>query len=524
MGHRGVQLTISQVLTWAKEQYGEGTAVIDGERKLSYADLEGLSQRLAAQLSRLGLGKGDVVGVQLPNSWPFVVAHLALARLGAIFLPLNLTYRQKELTFMFNLTEAKAAITIDTYKGFSHAKMMEELKAKVPTLKHVITVGENEDCGDVLFQDLLDPKHPAPDWTEEDVNLDDVVTVMFTSGTESDPKAVLHTYRTFVPIHLLSAREYGLRNQDVVLALTPFSHMFAFPLITSGLYYGAKLVMLDSYQPEEVLRLLEGHGVTFLVAAPAHLLDLLALVKEREKLNTALRLVLTGGTKIPAKMVEQFREKFNCNVLAQWGMTEVGAGTFTRPDDPPHYAVETVGRPNPVGEVEIVDDEGNKLPPGEEGELAYRGESLFVGYYKNPRATQESRTRDGYFLTGDLAWKDEQGYIHFTGRKKDIINRGGLKVHAQEVEEALLMHPNIRQVAVLSVPDERLGEKGLAFVSLRSEQPFTLEEMSRFLTGLGMAKYKHPEYLLVKDELPVTPSGKVKKGELRKEIKGNMAY
>jgi acyl-CoA synthetase (AMP-forming)/AMP-acid ligase II len=518
MHKAGVDLTISQVLAYAVQQYGDQTAVVDKDQTFSFNDLDQLSKRLAAHMFQLGIRKKDVVAVQLPNSWPYVVAHLAIARLGAVFLPLNLTYRQKELKFMFNHSETKAVIAIDDWKGFHHAGMMADLKASAPSLEHIITVGPKRANGDLSFHDLINQDPVKVDWVEEPTQLDDVVTVMFTSGTESDPKAVLHTYRTFIPVHLLSAKEYGFSQKEVILSLTPASHMFAFPVITSGIYNGAKQVMLDAYTPEKVLQLLEEHGVTFLIAAPAQMLDILSLVRNQGKVTTKLRMVLTGGSKIPAKMVEEFRERFDCVVGAQWGMTELGAGTFTRPDDPPHYAVETVGRANPVGEIAIIGEDGRKLPPGEEGQIAYRGDSLFVEYYKNPKATQESRTEDGYFLTGDLGWLDEQGYVHFAGRKKDIINRGGLKVHAAEVEEALMMHPNIRQAAVVSVPDERLGEKGMAIVSLRSDAPFTMEEMVKFLSDMGMAKYKLPEYLEVRDELPTTPSGKVRKGELRKEI------
>lgn len=518
MHEAGSDLTITQVLAYAVKQYGDRTAVIDKDKTFSFQDLDRLSHRLAAQLYEMGIRKKDVVAVQLPNGWPYIIAHLAIARLGAIFLPLNLTYRQKELKFMFNHSETKAVIVIDEWKGFHHAAMMMELKAVAPSLEHVITYGEKRVDGDLSFEELVNQEPVQSTWVEEPPQLDDVVTVMFTSGTESDPKAVLHTYRTFIPIHLLSANEYGITQDEVILSLTPISHMFAFPVITSGIYNGAKQVMLDAYTPEKVMQLLEEYGVTFLIAAPAQMLDILSLVRTQEKVSTSLRMVLTGGSKIPAKMVEEFRERFNCVVGAQWGMTEVGAGTFTRPNDPPHYAVETVGRANPVGEVAIIGEDGEKLPPGEEGEIAYRGKSLFIEYYKNPKATEESRTRDGYFLTGDLGWIDEQGYVHFSGRKKDIINRGGLKVHAAEVEEALLMHPNIRQAAVISVPDERLGEKGKAIVSLRTNAPFTLEDMVKFLTDMGMAKYKMPEYLEVWEELPTTPSGKVRKGELRKAV------
>ncbi|MGG3807230.1 class I adenylate-forming enzyme family protein [Geobacillus thermodenitrificans] len=503
------------IVEHAATRYGEKTALIDGEHVLSFVEVNDRSLQLAERLRDLGVQKGDAVAVQLPNSWEFVVAHLALARLGAIMVPVNLLYRQKELSFMFSFAHVKAVIAISEWKGFDHAKMMESLRQTIPTLQHIIIVGERKHPDHYSVEELLTGNGLSVN--DDRISPDDPMIMMFTSGTESDPKAVIHTYETFIPAHLHNGQEYGLTADDVMLCLTPMSHMFSLPMILMGLYSGAVQVMLSQFSVERVLDAFSQHAVTFCVAAPTHLIDILRGTDETREYPSTLRLVLTGGTKIPAWMVESFRQRFRCKVAAQWGMTEIGAGSFTRPNDAPHLASDTVGRPCPMGEISILDENQQPLPNGQVGEIAFRGRSLFKGYYKNEAATQQFMTKDGFFLTGDLGWKDEKGYLHYVSRKKDIINRGGLKVHAAEIEEVLLSHPHIRQAAVIAVPDERLGERGCAIVSLKEGTTFSLEDMQQYLLKAGMAKYKLPEYLKIVGELPTTASGKVSKGILRKQ-------
>nr|WP_253263922.1 AMP-binding protein [Geobacillus sp. BMUD] len=506
---------VQDIVDHATTRYGEKTALIDGEHVLSFVEVNERSLRLAERLRGLGVQKGDAVAVQLPNSWEFVIAHLALARLGAIMVPINLVYRQKELSFMFSFAHVKAVIAIDEWKGFNHAKMMESLRQTIPTLQHIIIVGERKHPDHYSFESLLTGNGLSVN--DDRISPDDPMIMMFTSGTESDPKAVIHTYETFIPAHLYNGREYGLTDDDVVLCLTPMSHMFSLPMILMSLYNGAAQVMLSQFSVEHVLDAFSQHGVTFCVAAPTHLIDILKGTDETKEYPSTLRLVLTGGTKIPSWMVESFRQRFRCSVAAQWGMTEIGAGSFTRPNDEPYLASDTVGRPCPTGEIGIFDENQQPLPNGQVGEIGFRGRSLFKGYYKNEAATQQFMTKDGFFLTGDLGWKDEKGYLHYVSRKKDIINRGGLKVHAAEIEEVLLSHPHIRQAAVIAVPDERLGERGCAIVSLKEGTTFSLKDMQQYLLKAGMAKYKLPEYLKIIDELPTTASGKVSKGMLRKQ-------
>jgi acyl-CoA synthetase (AMP-forming)/AMP-acid ligase II len=426
-------------------------------------------------------------------------------------MPINVMYRRKELQFMFSYAEVKAVFTNDR-------AMIEQFQDDLPSLEHIIVLDEPETLKDPSFLgggtiisesvsvDRGISFTPAPD---------DSMIIMFTSGTESDPKAVIHTCRTFVPTHLDNAQEYQMTENDTILCLTPLSHMFSLPIVIMALYNGATQVMSEKFSVEGTLDLFEREGITFCIAAPTHLIDILKASESRDIINTKLRLVLTGGNKIPAQMVKNVRQRFNCEIIAQWGMTELGGGSFTRPNDPEHLTWDTVGRACPNGEVRVFDEERNALPVEQVGEIGFRGASLFEGYYNNPAATDAVMIEGGFFLTGDLGWMDSVGYIHYVSRKKDTINRGGLKVHTAEIEEALIMHPKVNQAAVISVPDERLGERGCAIISLREDASFTLAEMTEYLLGLGMAKYKFPEFLEIVSELPMTASGKVIKGVLR---------
>ncbi|SDH16180.1 cyclohexanecarboxylate-CoA ligase [Alteribacillus persepolensis] len=513
-------LTIHELITEAASRYQQRPALFDGKNQFTFAELDKLSARVAKHFLKLGLKKGDVIAVQLPNTWEFVIAHLAAARAGLVFNPLSPNYRKNELSYMLGHCETKALITTNQLKGFRHDALAAELKESLPALEHTIITGASEETDHINFYSFMkeDPVGIAEEDMEQNLpSMDDPAVIMFTSGTESNPKAVLHTFQTFVPAHLMNGKEYKVTEEDTILSVTPLCHMFSLPMIIIGMKYGAKQYLYRDYQVDTVIDVLKRDSISFFIAAPAHLIDMIHHLRTIDRADVKMRLILTGGTKIPAQMVKDLRELLDCSVGAQWGMTEVCAGTFTRPDDNPSYAWETVGKATPAGEVIIVNDQYEQVPRGETGEIAFKGECLFKEYYKNEAATKEAFSESGYFLTGDQGWLDEKGYLHFVGRTKDTINRGGLKYHASEVEEALNMHPNIQQSAVVSVPDPRLGERGCAYVSLRENKSFDLEEMKQYLLEKGFAKYKVPEFLEVRESLPATPSGKISKGPLRKE-------
>ena len=498
-------------------QFGNRIALIEDDRQFTFTDLDLLSKKLAHQFVSLGLKKGDVIAIQLPNSWEFVIAHLAASRIGLVLNPLSPTYRKKELTYMLSHCETKALITPDYFKGFNYENLASELKEEIDHLEHIIIAGEPMNKDSVAFEQLLteDAEKGALPFTPSKT---DPALIMFTSGTESNPKAVLHTYESFVPAHLMNAKENQVSSYDKIVSLTPLAHMFSIPLVMVSMKFGATQYIVQNYQLDQVMELLVNENITYLTAAPAQLIDMVHYIRKNDIRDLKLRLIQTGGSKIPAQLVKDLRQLIGASIVSQWGMTEICAGTFTRPDDRESLAWETVGRATSAGEIIILNEDHERVPNGEVGEVAFKGTCLFKEYYKNEVATKEAFTDDGYFLTGDQGWIDDEGYLHFVGRKKDTINRGGLKFHASEIEEALSMHPKINQAAVVSVPDERLGERACAFISLRSDESIDLNEIKQFLLDKGFAKYKLPEFLRVKEKLPTTPSGKITKAPLRNEV------
>lgn len=512
---------IHELIEKSSSEYKDNIAFVAGERKFTFHDIDVLSKRLANHFLSLGLKKGDVVAVQLPNTWEYVIAYLAISRVGLVFNPLSPSYRKKELSYMLSHCQTKAFVTIDSFKKFNHEQLAIDLRTELEDLEHVIIAGQPKENESIVLEELLRIDAPETNLSKPPEKTDPAL-IMFTSGTESNPKAVLHTYESFVPAHLINGKENQISSSDRILSLTPLCHMFSVPLIITGMTYGATQYILSNYQVDKVMDLIENEAITYLTAAPAHLIDMVHYIRRNQTQNLKLRLIQTGGSKIPSQMVKDLRELIGASVISQWGMTEICAGTFTRPDDKESLAWETVGRPTSVGKVIILDEHYHPVPNGETGEVAFKGYCLFKEYYKNEIATEQAFTEDGYFLTGDQGWLDDNGYLHFVGRRKDTINRGGLKFHASEIEEVLLMHPKVNQAAVVSVPDERLGERACAFVSLRDDASINLDEIKEFLLNKGFAKYKLPEFLQIKTELPTTPSGKVTKGPLRVEAESNI--
>ncbi|WP_461179096.1 class I adenylate-forming enzyme family protein [Virgibacillus ainsalahensis] len=508
---------IYDIIKNSSSAYNDKIAFVSGDKQFTFQEIDFLSNRLANHFLSLGLKKGDVVAVQLPNSWEFVITHLAISRIGLVFNPLSPAYRKKELKYMLSHCDTKAFITVDTYKNFNHENLANELKPELKELEHVIINGQSEEHRNISLESLLDTDVPENSNQPSLPVKTDPALIMFTSGTESNPKAVLHTYESFVPAHLINSQENQLTAEDRILSLTPLCHMFSLPLIMSGMKYGATQYILDNYQIDRVMDIIEKEKITYLTASPAHLIDIVHFIRGNQEQNLQLRLIQTGGSKIPSQLVKDLRRLIGASIISQWGMTEICAGTFTRPDDKESLAWETVGKPTLAGRVIIVDEKHRMVLNRETGQVAFKGECLFRGYYKNELATEQAFTEDGYFLTGDQGWLDDEGYLHFVGRKKDTINRGGLKYHASEIEEILQMHPGINQVAVVSVPDERLGERACAFVSLRENMDIDLSDIKEFLLDKGIATYKLPEFLQIKSDLPTTPSGKFIKGPLRRE-------
>ncbi|SDB74979.1 cyclohexanecarboxylate-CoA ligase [Belnapia rosea] len=498
-----------------------GRNSLTGERaSLTYAELAERAERIALGLSRMGVGRGDVVSFQLPNWWQFTALHLACLRIGAVTNPLMPIFRERELGFMLGLAESKVFIVPQLYRGFHHAAMARTLRPCLPGLARLLVIGGE---GEEDFDQLLAPQ-PGADaraiFAAGRPGADEVVQILFTSGTTGEPKGVMHTSNTLFSNVRGYIERIGLGPADVLIMSSPMAHQTGFMYgLMAPILLGAKVVLQDIWQPEEAADLIEAEGVTFTMASTPFLSDLADVGARRPEAVRSLRMFLSAGAPIPRVLARRAAEALGATIISAWGMTENGAATTTRPDDPPEKAFETDGCPLPGVELRVVDAEGQPLPADQEGRLQIRSASNFVGYLRRPEWF--GTDAEGWFETGDLARLDADGYVRITGRAKDIIIRGGENIPVVEVEGLIYRHPAVQEAAVVAMPDARLGERACAFVVPRpgAGAP-SLAELNAFLLREQIAKQYLPERLEVVEQMPKTPSGKIQKFQLRERAKG----
>jgi acyl-CoA synthetase (AMP-forming)/AMP-acid ligase II len=508
--------------TAAVESTPEKTATVDpdGSRR-SYAEVDRASSALAGSLSARGVSAGDVISVQLPNCGELLIVHIAALKLGAVTNPLLTNYRAKELSYILGFAGTKAVIIPDQYRRHDYVEMFEGLRADLPALEVIAVVGDTRAPaeGMAALADLIAQGDgsdlPAP---PDDCNA--VTLLAFTSGTESKPKGVVHSENTMMYGTHAMRDLIGLTSDDVIWGPSPLSHGTGFQWgLRMAVTLGATLVIQDIWDPVEAIRMIEREKCTFSLAATPFAAMMLECPEIDQHDLSSFRIFGCAGAAIPEKLGQSFREKTGCTLIGMWGMTECFVGTASSPDAPEAKLWLTDGQPMPGAEAAIFDETRSTiLKPGETGELASRGPHVALGYFNDPERTSETFREDGWLFSGDLATIDEQGYVKLIGRKKEIINRGGLKISVREVEEMLLAHGAFSMVALVAVPDPRLGEKGCLFVVPRPGQSSSLADVVGYLESRGVAKYKLPEFYVALPEFPMTASGKIQKFQLRDEF------
>jgi acyl-CoA synthetase (AMP-forming)/AMP-acid ligase II len=515
--HNWAGRTITDAFDQALALHPQKTLIVAGDKRLTYAQIAEQVERLAWQLAAKGVGRGDVISIQLPNCAEFIVIYLAATRLGAIANTLLPIYRFKELSYILGFAETKMIFGPDTIKSFDYRPLYRQLREQLPELE-VVIVGN--DCPDDMtdFSQLLelpvDGTSPRATLQGDDVNI-----LIFTSGTESSPKGVIHTHNTMSFGNHVVADLLKLTGDEIIWAPSPIGHATGLQWsVRMAIMLGATVVMQDPFDPAEAVDLIERERCTLTTAATpfASMLADVPGIEDRDL--SSFRNFLCGGAAVPSSLGIRMREKVGCSLLPLWGMSECFMATLCAPDDPESVRFGTDGRALPGVEMAIFDSERKRiLPAGEEGEIATRGPHVSPGYFRDPERTA-STFIDGWLFSNDLGVMNEQGYIRVLGRIKDIINRGGLKISAGEIEDMLLKHPAIKEVAIVGVPDDRLGEKACACVIARSGQQVSLEDLVATLKEIGVANYKLPEYIAYVETLPMTATGKVQKFQLRDDL------
>ncbi|WP_238366892.1 AMP-binding protein [Mesobacterium pallidum] len=479
---------------------------------LSYSQLGEAVSKAAGAFSALGIGKGDVVGIMLPNWVEFVISALALTRIGAVPNPLMHIFRERELRFMCAFAETKAMIVPKTFRGHDFEAMMDGLRSDLPDLAHVIVVGGD---GANSYDALIAGSDAAPLGPKDVERIDPgaMSVLMYTSGTTGEPKGVMHCQNTMIACVKSLGERFGLRAEDVQIGSTPFGHMTGYTAVMyQTLYYGGTMVLMDIWLPDGAVPIMTREGVTHMAAATPFLADICRKVEEGQP-APKLRTFLCGGAQIPPIVVERARDLLDLNVSSLWGMTESLAGTLTEPERAAEKSASTDGRAVDGVELLIADEELNPMPTGETGRLYFRGSQQFLGYYKKPGLG--GRSAEGWFDTGDLAYMDAEGYIRIDGRSKDIIIRGGENVPVFEIESILYRHPRVADVAIVGYPDARMGERGCAFIAVNDGGAFGMDELTEWMAKSGAAKQYWPEAVEVIETMPRTASGKIQKFVLK---------
>ncbi|EFC5183093.1 medium-chain fatty-acid--CoA ligase [Escherichia coli] len=494
-------------------------AVVDHHgASYTYSALDHAASCLANWMLAKGIESGDRIAFQLPGWCEFTVIYLACLKIGAVSVPLLPSWREAELVWVLNKCQAKMFFAPTLFKQTRPVDLILPLQNQLPQLQQIVGVDKLAPATSSLSLSQIIADN-TPLTTAITTHGDELAAVLFTSGTEGLPKGVMLTHNNILASERAYCARLNLTWQDVFMMPAPLGHATGFLHgVTAPFLIGARSVLLDIFTPDACLALLEQQRCTCMLGATPFVYDLLNLLEKQPADLSALRFFLCGGTTIPKKVARECQQR-GIKLLSVYGSTESSPHAVVNLDDPLSRFMHTDGYAAAGVEIKVVDDARKTLPPGCEGEEASRGPNVFMGYFDEPELTARALDEEGWYYSGDLCRMDEAGYIKITGRKKDIIVRGGENISSREVEDILLQHPKIHDACVVAMPDERLGERSCAYVVLKApHHSLSLEEVVAFFSRKRVAKYKYPEHIVVIEKLPRTASGKIQKFLLRKDI------
>ncbi len=494
-------------------------AVVDNHgASYTYSALDHAASCLANWMLAKGIESGDRIAFQLPGWCEFTVIYLACLKIGAVSVPLLPSWREAELVWVLNKCQAKMFFAPTLFKQTRPVDLILPLQNQLPQLQQIVGVDKLAPATSSLSLSQIIADNTSLT-TAITTHGDELAAVLFTSGTEGLPKGVMLTHNNILASERAYCARLNLTWQDVFMMPAPLGHATGFLHgVTAPFLIGARSVLLDIFTPDACLALLEQQRCTCMLGATPFVYDLLNVLEKQPADLSALRFFLCGGTTIPKKVARECQQ-LGIKLLSVYGSTESSPHAVVNLDDPLSRFMHTDGYAAAGVEIKVVDDARKTLPPGCEGEEASRGPNVFMGYFDEPELTARALDEEGWYYSGDLCRMDEAGYIKITGRKKDIIVRGGENISSREVEDILLQHPKIHDACVVAMPDERLGERSCAYVVLKApHHSLSLEEVVAFFSRKRVAKYKYPEHIVVIEKLPRTASGKIQKFLLRKDI------
>jgi non-ribosomal peptide synthetase component E (peptide arylation enzyme) len=519
---QGVWADVSLSQYWDRNGHRNpaGIAVTDGERAIAWAEARRWTDHVALALIHLGLARDDVVIVQLPNCVDLPLLRVACEKAGTLCLPVPWSWRQSEMGYCLDHTEAGAVVLPWRYRGFDYFAMIQELQNDRPHLRHILVAGKEIPSGALCLNEIAsqpwEKKIPFAALEKRRYQATEVSLINATTGSTGLPKFAEYT----AAARLLYGRSYieslGLTGQDVLAALSPAAGGPNIPVYFAAPQIGARAVFLQHFDPEVACELIERERVTLACLVPAELARIVRYAHSYDL--SSIRFWLSVGAPLPPHLAREAEERLGGIVLSSYGAVDWGGAVFPSPLDPPEVRYHTVGKPRAGTEVRIVNECGRPLEGGQTGEVQGRGPSCSIGYYRCRESTRKRWSPDGWLSLGDLAEWDERGNVIVVGRKQELIIRGGQNIQPIEIENYLLAHPKVKQVAVIGMPDQILGERVCAYVVPRGDESPTLEEILSFLQSKKIASYKLPEQLEVIDSLPMISDTKVDRQALRADI------
>ncbi len=504
--------TLGEVLPAAADQFGDKTALVAGDRRFSFTELNELSNRLANGLRGIGVEAGDRVTLYAPNSWEWVVSYHAIHKLGAVANPINVMLTPEEVGFVVKDCGAKALIA-SREKGVPVLALRGD-DGQGGTLREVVLFGSGAPpTGARAFDELL--AAGSADMQVARVPPDSLSTICYTSGTTGHPKGAMHSHRNVIVNTAMTAVMHVRTREDTVVTALPCPHVYGNVVMNASLLYGMTLVLLPSFDPAEVMAAIEEHRATLFEGVPTMFMYMLAHPDfDRFDLSSLTRCTV-GGQTMPAAKMEEFERRAGCPLVELWGMTEIaGLGTTT-----PLYGKNrhgSIGVQLPYVECRIADLQApsKTVPVGEVGELMVRGPIVMLGYYASEEATRATIEPDGWLHSGDLARQDEDGYVWIVDRRKDMILTAGYNVYPAELERVIAMHPAVALVAVGPQPDPMKGEIAKAYVVLKPGETADEESIVTHCRA-HLAAYKVPRQVQFVDDVPKTSTGKIMRRELK---------
>ncbi|WP_242293003.1 AMP-binding protein [Bacillus cereus group sp. BfR-BA-01441] len=511
--------TVSNLLKKARESHPLKEAIYDGYRRMNYMELDKESDSIAYELIRMDIKKGDHIAVCLPNWHELTVILFAIAKVGAIMIPINTSYKESEIKYILNNAKVKAAFLakeVEDNKLWNH---FNSIRQKNKYLNHLISVRFKHKEA-VAYENALQLEGQVHVEFPE-VSLNDVVLLMYTSGMTGKPKGVMLTNNNLVTLCDIVVDLLNYTEDDVVLAQLPAFHLFGLhSCILCSVAATSKVVLMEKYKPEKVFQMIENEKITVHHGVPSMFIIELNHPNLKAYNLNSLRIGFTAGASVPPEIIGKIRDELHFELLTSYGMTEVSTClTCSRIEDNDYVRSETVGSAVPGVNLKILNPVTKKeVRVGEIGEIVAQSPGLMKGYFEMPEKTAEVLTEDGWYMTGDLGKKDEEGNIKIVGRKNDLIIRGGYNIYPQEIEEYFYNHDSILEVAIVGLPDPVLGEVTCAVVTLKGGIIVTELDLKKFIQD-KIAKYKVPDKIVIVPSIPKFATGKIDRLKLQEEMK-----